>query len=177
MPSPDHNSMRRLRGFERTSGLLQARIRKAGEKRGFAVARILTHWAEIAGRDIARVARPVNVSYGRGGFGATLTVLTTGAQAPMLEMQKETLREKVNACYGYAAIARIAITQTAPTGFSEARVEFDPPEIAAPVSDPSVRAQARDTAAPISDGDLRRALETLGENVLSRSKQTRGRNT
>ena len=83
-------SPRRMRGFERASGLLSTRIREVGEKRGFAVSRLLTHWAEIVGADVAAVARPVNVSYGRS-IGATLTVLTTGAQAPMLEMQKLSL--------------------------------------------------------------------------------------
>jgi hypothetical protein len=40
-----------------------------------------------------------------------LVILTTGAQAQMLEMQLPQLREKVNACYGYNAISRIRITQ------------------------------------------------------------------
>ena len=106
------------RGFKKTSALLQARIKRASETRGFAQSRLLTHWPEIVGDAIASVARPVNVSYARGGFGATLTVLTTGAQAPMLEMQKVQLREKVNSVYGYNAISRILITQTAPTGFA-----------------------------------------------------------
>ena len=38
---------RRMRGFERTSKLLGSRIRKAGESRGFAVTRLITHWDEI----------------------------------------------------------------------------------------------------------------------------------
>ncbi len=80
------------KGFKLTATLLTDRIRLAGETRGFAVSRVLTGWPEIVGDDIAAIARPVNVSYGRGGFGATLTVLTTGAQAPMLEMQMEQLR-------------------------------------------------------------------------------------
>ncbi|MBT26349.1 MAG: RNA-binding protein, partial [Rhodobacteraceae bacterium] len=101
------------KGFARTSALLQSRIRKAGESRGFAVTRLLTHWPEVVGEDIAAIARPVDVKYGRsGGFGATLTLLTTGAQAPMLEMQKDQIRQKVNGVYGYNAIARIRITQT-----------------------------------------------------------------
>ena len=99
------------RGFKRTSAVLDAQIRRTGESRGFAVSRVLTHWAEIVGEDIAGIARPVEVSYGRSGFGATLTVLTTGAQAPMLEMQKEKLRAKVNAAYGYNAISRVHLTQ------------------------------------------------------------------
>ena len=171
MTRPPQKSPRRTRGFERTSGLLQTQIRKAGEKRGFAVARLLTHWAEIVGEDMAGAARPVKVGYGKGGFGATLTVLTTGAQAPMLAMQKEKLRERVNACYGYAAIARITITQTAPTGFAEGQVEFAPAPRKTTKPDPQTQAAARDAAAPVTDDTLRRALEALGENVLSRHKR------
>lgn len=171
MTRPPQKSPRRTRGFERTSGLLQTQIRKAGEKRGFAVTRLLTHWAEIVGEDMARAARPVKVGYGKGGFGATLTVLTTGAQAPMLAMQKEQLRERVNACYGYAAIARITITQTAPTGFAEGQVEFAPAPRKSAKPDPQAQAAARDVAAPVTDDTLRRALEALGENVLSRHKR------
>ena len=59
------------KGFKRTATLLGDRIRKAGESRGFAVSRVLTHWAEIVGSDLAQMCRPVEVSYGRGGFGAT----------------------------------------------------------------------------------------------------------
>jgi hypothetical protein len=113
------------KGFKRTASLLTGRIRAASESRGFAQSRLLTDWTEVAGADVAAVSRPVEVSYGRGGMGATLTLLTTGAQAPMLEMQKDQLRQKVNAVYGYNAIARIRITQTAATGFSEGRVAFD----------------------------------------------------
>lgn len=164
-------SDRRMRGFERTSSLVQSRIRHAGESRGFAVTRLLTHWADIAGADLAQIARPVDVKYGREGFGATLTVLTTGAQAPMLEMQKEKLREKVNACYGYSAIARIRITQTAPTGFSEGQAEFTPSRKAhTPQPSPAEQARAKATAAPIANNDLRTALEALGQNILSRHK-------
>lgn len=161
---------RRMRGFEQTSSLLAARIRQAGEARGFAVTRLLTHWDEIAGPSIAGIARPVEISYGRGGFGATLTLLTTGAQAPMLEMQKEALREKVNATYGYAAISRIRITQTAPTGFSEGQATFTRPKPAVKAPDQATIAKAHQVAAGVENDDLRAALETLAQNVLSRGK-------
>ncbi len=162
---------RRKRGFERASGLLQSRIREAGEARGFAVSRLLTHWAEIVGADIAAIARPVNVSYARGGFGATLTVLTTGANAPMLEMQKERLKEQVNACYGYSAISRVRVTQTAPTGFAEGQVAFAAAPKAERRPDPALRHAAEAVVAPVADETLRAALAALGENVLSRQKE------
>lgn len=172
MTSTIERPNRRRRGFERTSSLLTSRIRKVGEARGFAVAGLLTHWEEIVGPDTARIARPVEVSYGRGGFGATLSLLTTGAQAPMLEMQKEALREKVNATYGYAAISRIRLTQTAPTGFAEGQAEFVRKRAPGPVApDPETRARAQATAAGVHNDDLRHALEALAQNVLSRQKR------
>jgi hypothetical protein len=159
------------RGFKRTATLLGDRIRHVGENRGFAVSRLLTHWAEIAGPDIAAIARPVNVGYARGGFGATLTVLTTGAQAPMLEMQKEKLREKVNAVYGYNAISRVRITQTAPSGFAEGQAQFEPQKPDAPKpADKQTLTKAAAAASPIQDDELRNALEHLGRNILSKTK-------
>ncbi len=158
-------------GFKRTASVLGERIRRAGESRGFAVSRLLTHWAEIAGAEIAQVARPVKVSYARGGFGATLTILTTGAQAPMLEMQKEQLRAKVNAVYGYNAISRVRITQTAPAGFAEGQAQFEPPApVGKPTPAPKVIARAAQLADPVLNDDLREALERLGRNVLSKHK-------
>lgn len=168
-------AMRRAttKGFKRTSALLTDHIRTAGESRGFAVSRLLTHWPEIAGEDIAGIARPVNVSYGRGGFGATLTVLTTGAQAPMLEMQKEKLRVKVNAVYGYNAIARVRITQTAATGFSEGQAQFETRPKPKPDAPPDVGIlkAAEDVTRPVENEDLRSALEALAKNVLTKAKR------
>ena len=159
-------------GFKRSAALLAPQIRKATETRGFAVSRVLTHWAEIVGEDIAAICRPVEVSYGRQGFGATLSVLTTGAQAPMLEMQKDQLRERVNAAYGYNAIARIRLTQTAPTGFAEGQASFAHRAPARPERppDPATTRAAAGLAAPVRDDDLRTALEELGQNILSRQK-------
>lgn len=161
------------RGFRHSAALLAPQMRKVSESRGFAVGRVLTHWAEIAGEEIAAIAHPVEVSYGRKGFGATLTVLTTGAQAPMLEMQKQTLRDKVNTVYGYNAISRIRVTQTAPTGFSEGQASFDhrPKSAAPPAPDPETQTRAHSLVAPIGDTGLRTALEALGRNVLSKTKR------
>ncbi len=163
------------RGFKRTGSLLNDQIRKAGETRGFAVSRVLTHWEDIVGPDMAAIARPVKVGYGRGGFGAALTVLTTGAHAPMLEMQKEQLRAKVNGVYGYNAISKIHITQTAPTGFSEGQVEFRyaaKTQVPAPVAPEDIE-DAKKTASGVENDDLRSALERLGRNVLARQKNSR----
>lgn len=163
------------KGFTRTDSLLSGQIRRASESRGFAQSRLLTQWSEIAGPEMAAVARPVEVSYGRGGFGATLTLLTTGAQAPMLEMQKEKLRERVNAVYGYNAIARIKITQTAATGFAEGQVAFEtgPARASQKAPDPALQQRAAETTGRVADDDLRAALARLGENILTKEKASK----
>ncbi len=164
------HSHKRGRGFARAAKLVAPRVRDAGASRGFAVTRLLTHWSEIAGQDVAGVARPVEVSYGRGGLGATLTLLTTGAQAPMLEMQKEPLRQRVNAAYGYAAIACIRITQTAPTGFAEGQADFTPAPTRQALTQPNgeLVARASHVVAGVENEGLKAALETLGANILAR---------
>ena len=170
-PTPASSASRRMRGFEAASSLLGDRIRSAGEKRGFAVARLLTHWSDIAGEDLARVTRPVKVGYSRDGFGATLTLLTTSAQAPMVQMQLPKLRERVNACYGYAAISRISLTRTAPAGFSDGHAEFGhAPRAEAPAADPALCREASVAAEGVQDDGLRAALEALTLNFLTRTK-------
>jgi len=160
---------RRSKGFRQTGAILSARIRKAGESRGFAVSRLLTRWAEVAGPDLSQLCQPVKVGYGRTGLGATLTVLTTGAKAPLVEMQKDALRQRVNACYGYNAISRIHITQTAPAGFAEPPAAYDP---GSGVADPDAteNTKAVKEAEKIADDGLRQALEALGRKVLTRPK-------
>ncbi|PWE32631.1 DUF721 domain-containing protein [Maritimibacter sp. 55A14] len=164
---------RRSRGFERTSSLIQPHLQGAGEKRGFAVARLLTHWADIVGAETARIAHPVKIGYGRQGFGATLTVLTTGANAPMLQAEEPKIRARVNACYGYNAISRIRITQTAPEGFAEAQAAFAgaTPAAAPAAPSPQIRQAAHETAEGVHDEGLRSALEALARNVLTRNTQ------
>ena len=150
------------RGFKRAGALVEPQIRKAGESRGFAVSRLLTHWAEIVGSDLAGLCRPVRAAYGRGSFGATLTVLVSGAAAPIVQARLPELRERVNACYGYTAISRIRITQTAPEGFGETPAPFRTPletprKEHAPI--------APDAVETVRDPDLRAALSSMSARL------------
>ncbi|WGV15206.1 DUF721 domain-containing protein [Fuscovulum ytuae] len=169
-PLPPPDPARRMRGFEAASGFLRDPIRHATESRGFAVARLLTHWPEVVGEDLARMTRPVKIGYGREGLGATLTLLVASAHAPMVQMQVPRMIEKVNAVYGYAAISRITLTQTAATGFSEGQAEFLWPQNAAQFAAQKIGDEAREKAAPITDPGLRAALEALAQNILTRRR-------
>lgn len=177
-PADTPKVRRRMRGFEPAGGLLREPIRKAGETRGFAVTRLLTHWTEVAGPDLAPLCRPVSVSYAQKGLGATLTLLAPGAAAPLVQMQLERLRERVNALYGYAAIARIRLTQSAAqglanpafSGLAEAQRPFEHANVGQP--SPQSLSRAREVVegltAGVSDSGLKSALERLATAVLTR---------
>ncbi len=159
---------RRKRGFEPAAKLVAAHMRGPMEKRGFAQARLLTHWTEIVGAELARIALPVKISHGRG-FGGTLILLTTGGNAPVLEMQKDQIIEKVNACYGYRAVNKVHVTQTAPTGFAEGQVAFAPAaKPAPPPPDPARLHAALGIVNRVSDPGLKEALAGLARNVISK---------
>ncbi|MCX7889390.1 MAG: DUF721 domain-containing protein [Rhodobacteraceae bacterium] len=175
MTGPSDRADRRMRGFEPAAGLLRDTLRRAGEARGFAVARVLTHWPEIAGPRTAALCRPVRLRYGREGLGATLTLAVAGAAAPQVQMELPAIRDRVNACYGYNAVARIVLTQApadgpATDGLAEKGAPFRP--AAAPAPAPGVAEAAAGIAAGVGDPDLRRALEALGRNVISRAGQS-----
>ena len=162
---------RRMRGFEPAAALLAARVRRAAEGRGFAVSRLITHWPEIAGDDLAAATRPVRVSHAKGGFGATLTLLVRGALGPMIEMRLPDLRDRVNACYGYNAIQRIVLTQTAASGFAEGQAVFThaaSQKRAPQPADPARVAGARNVAQKFDDPELAAAMEQLALNVAGK---------
>ena len=168
--SQPKRAKRLSRGFAQTGGILSTHIRKASEKRGFSETRLLTHWAEIAGTSIAKIARPVKVGYTRQGMGATLTLLTTGANAPMVQMQLPQIKERVNATYGYAAISRIHITQTSPTGFAEPQTGFDPATPKKRTLNPEEKAEVQSTVSDVENEGLRAALAALGENIRTKPR-------
>lgn len=161
---------KRGHGFARAGALVHPQIKRASEGRGFASDKVLTHWDEVAGPELAELCRPVKISYSRGGFGATLTVLARSAAAPLVQAQLPSLRERVNACYGYNAIARVKVTQTSATGFGEDQSPFQQkPKNRAPAKiDPDTVQEAETATETIEDPELRAALSGLGQRILSR---------
>ncbi|WP_425073830.1 DUF721 domain-containing protein [Sagittula sp. S175] len=170
-------------GFARAEKLLSGQIRKASESRGFAESRVLTHWEEIVGPDLAAMTRPIEVKYGRvrldgkthNDYGAKLVVLTKGSFAPILEMRKSEIVRKINAVYGFEAVRHVIVTQTAPTGFAEGQASFDhrKPKALERAPKPEAVAEARSLSEGVGDEGLRAALERLGANVISKAGRPR----
>lgn len=154
------------KGFSKASAFVRGDIQKASESRGFSQSRLLTHWADIAGQEIAKIARPVKVSYAKSGLGATLVLLSKGAHAPMVQMQIPDIMKRVNSIYGYNAISRIQVTQTAAEGLFEPSSAFEHNKESVPNN--AATKQAEQLASDIEDEDLRNALTRLGSHVISK---------
>jgi hypothetical protein len=154
----------RSRGFAQAGSVLAARLARAGEGRGFAEFRVLTHWAEIAGEALAPATRPISLRFAKGAFGGTLTLFATAALGPEIQMQLPALRDRVNAFYGYRAVERIGLTQTAPDGFAEDRPKFSAPPKARPLGPETIARLDK-----VNDPALKAALTRLAEQRDNRA--------
>lgn len=165
---------RRGRGFASAAVTARKRLGEAAARHGFAEPQVLLHWAEVVGARLAGLCAPVKITYPRGhGLGATLVVRAPGARAPEVEHLGPGIVERVNQFYGYRAVARIKVVQTAgPTpGFAEARPGFAHPAPADTTpAEPAAEAEARAATLTrgIRDPGLRAALTRMGAHILSR---------
>ncbi|SLN33937.1 DUF721 domain-containing protein [Oceanibacterium hippocampi] len=157
------------RGGARTLGrLVPEAARGAFRRRGFSESAVLLRWPEIAGPTIAGFARPERMSYPPGkGTGATLHLRVAIGRAPEVQHLAPLIVERINAFYGYGAVARLAIVQAplppqAPTKPGRRPTPLDPAE----------EKRLAALLAGIADDGLRRALDRLGRSVIG----TRSRN-
>ena len=160
--------IRRKKGFSSVSSFLEDQLGKAGEKRGFAVMRLLTHWREIVGEEISQITKPVKVGYNRDGLGATLTILCLGANAPILQTMLPQIKEKVNSCYGYSAISKVRITQTDsvalfPVSTDESKSNFSLQDL-----NPVIAEASKSITNDVESDQLRLALQKLGQSILKK---------
>mgnify|MGYP006272170561 CR=1 FL=1 len=164
---------RKGRGFAHAAKAAAPLMRGAGAKRGFAEQRLMTQWPHIVGAELAAACRPVRMSFRRGeaAFGATLVVEADGARALEAQHLADAIVERVNAVYGYRAVSRMKVVQTAPRGgassfLGEEAAAFEgPPRLDGPVS-PDISG--------VDDPGLRAALARLEANIQRRRARRRG---
>src|SRR5215469_4020733 len=108
---------------------LPALTRKAFEKYGFSTATLVTDWVTIAGRELAAYTAPERLKWprgaaqpdaqtaepGKGRCGATLVLRVDAGRSLDVQHEARQLIERINAYFGYAAVAELRIVQ-APVG-------------------------------------------------------------
>jgi len=154
---------RRGHGATALARLLPRIAGKALRRRGFVETAVVTRWADIVGDALARDAAPERIRFPRGRHaGGVLHVRVDGASALELQHQAPVIVERVNAFFGYPAVARLALVQ-APL---PPRDEPAPRRVPAALDAGSEAALAGEVDGVADDG-LRAALLRLGRAIRS----------
>jgi hypothetical protein len=177
MDERERKSLARAAAVPRPIGAYAAgALDSAARARGFASTSLLSEWETIVGADLARFTMPDRVVWprrrdetdapeppkGRRDEGATLVLRVEGPRAIEVQHRSGQILERVNAYFGYRAIAEMRILQ-APVARKA------PPE---PRPEPEIDPAALPQSAAIEDEGLRTALLRLGASA--RAKLTRG---
>ncbi len=166
---------RHAKGFTHAAAFVKGRFRTAAAKRGFATTRILTHWPEVAGPEIAAMSQPMAVKFDKAKRESILTLLTTGAFAQQLSMSGPVIVERVNAEFGYRAIDRVRVTQSW-KGHKAKPAAVPQPDARQTNPLESADLPAAEIVNEIEDAALRKSLSELGRNIVGRSEQNKGEN-
>ncbi len=152
---------------------------KAFEKYGFSAAALLTDWAAIVGADIASYTEPERLRWPKfvdnratveadatGRPGATLVLRVSGARALDIQYKSRQLVERINAYFGYRAVAEIRIQQGVVARDDEARSAPMKPQ-----RKPAASSAAAAELETVSDDKLRAALSLLQAGVMAAARR------
>lgn len=140
--------------------------------RGFAESSIIAVWPEIVGSRLALYSRPLKIewkgkkrktSYDDRHEPAHLIVLIESAFAVEMQHMAPTIIERINRHYGWRCVQKLILKQG-----SVAR-QLPPPKPARTLN-AEQKQHLQDTLKDVPNERLRKALENLGEAVLSSRK-------
>lgn len=152
----------RLGGSRQVARFLPALARKAYRKYGFTESSVITRWPEIVGAQLAARTAPAKVAFPQGRrHGGTLHIIAEAGGAVELQHLESLVTERINGFYGYAAIARIAITQAPVAAVRRTRRR------APVIVDRQTEKKLHKQLDGIADESLKSALSRLGLGVLS----------
>ncbi len=144
--------------------------RKALGRRGLAEAGLVANWRDIVGDGIAERTSPDRLVFRRGERrDGTLYVRVAGGWATELQHLEPQFLERVNAYFGYRAVARLRLVQSDTAGEETRRPEA--PRRAPRRLTGEERNALETRLAGIRDPALRAALSGLGEAVLGESEE------
>lgn len=133
--------------------------RMAFRRFGFIQSSVVSRWREIVGERYADASVPESIRFPQGKRqDGTLTLLVTGAHAPMMSHVTGVIIERVNRFFGYSAVAKVVIRQGAV-----------PKRAAAPkpVELVALPVELGQSLKTIADPELKAVLESLARGVAT----------
>lgn len=140
----------------------------AFRKFGFIQASLVTRWRDIVGDRLADVTEPAMIRFPVGQkAGGTLHLTISGAHAPMLQHVEPDLIAAVNRFFGYAAIARVKMTQ--------GQVSPAPRPVQPVAISRTIPAELGDSLRAVTDPELRTVLERMAAGLGQKDNDGRPR--
>jgi hypothetical protein len=126
---------------------------------GFVQSAIVSRWSEIVGPRYAAVSAPESIRFPVGKkSGGILTLVVEGAHAPVMQHVAPVIQERVNAFFGYPAVARVSFRQ----GLVQAAKAKPRP---APPSLRPIPVELGESLREVADPELRACLESLARGL------------
>jgi hypothetical protein len=153
-------SVEKRRGGLRAIGAEIPRIAGAAlGKRGFGEAQLVTQWEAVIGEELAIKISPERISFPRGERrNGTLRLRVASAFATEAQHLEPVLIERINAFFGYGAVARLAFVQGPPLNAA-------PKPVPLRTLSADEQREIESRVAGVADPALRDALMRLGRAV------------
>jgi hypothetical protein len=153
------------KGPRRIADLVARVIEPVTARRGFARAELIAVWPEIVGPMHAACTAPEKIVWPRHADGddppaGTLFIRAEGPRAIFVQHELPQIVERVNAFFGYRAVAQARVVQGP---VSAAAPESRP----VPAPDPAAERRVAADVEAVEDEGLRAALHRLGVGVLT----------
>ncbi len=134
---------------------------KALGKHGMAFGSLLADWSSIMGPRLAEQTSPLKLVFPKGKReDATLHLRVTSPAALLLQHEEPQLLERINAFFGWRAVARLKLVHGAPA----LKINWKPAPAPKRLT-PQQEAELKGRTAGLESPDLRDALERLGRAI------------
>lgn len=133
---------------------------RALRRHGFQAGELALRWAEIVGRQVARMAAPERLGRSRGKQGGVLMLRVRPANALEIQHLAPLIVERINGYYGRPVVSALRLRQ-GPLPRPAA------PRQAPPAPDPALDAALAERVAGVTHERLRTALARLGRHALA----------
>lgn len=171
-----YNRNHRRKSITRPVGeLIPALTRRALGRYGFGQVNLITDWENIVGHNLAQFCRPLKIIFPRGKrMAGTLHIQVMGPMALELQHMQPMLIDRINAYFGYGAIAAIRLKQTANIlkPQSERLKEQKNKEKRLPLKKDKVK-EIEKVVSNVKDEEMRQLLQKIGESVARRNLATK----
>ncbi len=138
------------------------------ERKYIALGRIVTHWKEIVGEDMALRAQPAKIHYFKAKKDgekpkATLDIAASSADCSVLIYQKDLLLQKLEAFFGDRWIHDIKFVHVEPKTLAK------PPKRTKTLTEDEKKYLSQ-VLEGIEDNDIKERLAALGQSILQEKK-------